>query len=54
MTHLSRNITASFVDRHPLGNGETVELEVDSSGWVCTRWGGSPLGVGPATEPSTG
>lgn len=44
LTHLCRNATADFVDSHPLGNGETVELEVDSSGWVCTRWAGLPLG----------
>jgi 2,3-bisphosphoglycerate-dependent phosphoglycerate mutase len=46
LTHLSRNVTAAFVDAHPLDNGETVELEVDSSGWVCTRWAGSPLAAG--------
>jgi broad specificity phosphatase PhoE len=44
LTHLCRNVTAGFVDSHPLGNGETVELEVDSSGWVCTRWAGHPIG----------
>ncbi|MDF2092518.1 histidine phosphatase family protein [Knoellia sp. 3-2P3] len=43
LSHLCRNVTASFVDRHPLGNGEAVEVEVDSSGWVCTSWAGKPL-----------
>ena len=43
LSHLCRNVTPSFVDRHPLGNGEAVEVEVDSSGWVCTRWAGKPL-----------
>lgn len=46
LTHLTRNVTAAFVDAHPLDNGETVELEVDSSGWVCTQWAGSLLGAG--------
>jgi probable phosphoglycerate mutase len=46
LTHLSRNVTAAFVDAHPLDNGETVELEVDSSGWVCTHWAGTPLDAG--------
>jgi probable phosphoglycerate mutase len=44
LSHLCRNVTATFVDRHPLDNGEAVEVEVDSSGWVCTRWAGEPLG----------
>lgn len=52
LTHLCRNVTASFVDGHPLDNGDVVELEVDSSGWVCTSWAGEPmragLGVGEA------
>jgi len=52
LTHLCRNITAAFVDSNPLLNGETVELEVDSSGWVCTSWAGSPLAarLGTATR----
>lgn len=45
LTHLARNVTASFVDSNPLDNGEAVELEVDSSGWVCTSWAGEPLGA---------
>jgi probable phosphoglycerate mutase len=45
LSHLCRNVTASFVDRNPLDNGEAVELEVDSSGWACTSWAGEPLGA---------
>ncbi len=45
LSHLCRNVTASFVDRNPLDNGEAVEVEVDSSGWVCTSWAGEPVGA---------
>lgn len=45
LTHLCRNVTASFVDRNPLDNGEAVEVEVDSSGWLCTSWAGEPVGA---------
>ena len=43
LTHLSRNLTASFVDAHPLNPAESVVLEVDSSGWICTHWAGRPM-----------
>ena len=43
LTHLSRNLTASFVDAHPLNPAESVVLEVDSSGWICTHWAGKPM-----------
>ena len=45
LSHLARNVTAGFVDHHPLDNGEVVEVEVDSSGWVCTSWAGEPVGA---------
>lgn len=45
LSHLARNVSAAFVDRHPLDNGEVVEVEVDSSGWVCTSWAGEPVGA---------
>ena len=45
LSHLARNVTAHFVDSHPLDNGEVVEVEVDSSGWVCTSWAGEPVGA---------
>jgi probable phosphoglycerate mutase len=45
LTHLARNVNATFVDSHPLDNGEAVEVEVDSSGWVCTTWAGEPMGA---------
>lgn len=45
LTHLARNVNAAFVDSHPLDNGEAVEVEVDSSGWVCTTWAGEPMGA---------
>jgi probable phosphoglycerate mutase len=45
LSHLARNVTAGFVDHHPLDNGGVVEVEVDSSGWVCTSWAGEPVGA---------
>jgi probable phosphoglycerate mutase len=40
LPRLCRNLSRGFVDAHPLDNGEAAELEVDASGWVCTRWAG--------------
>lgn len=40
---LCRNLSLEATDRRPLENGETAEIEVDSSGWTCLRWAGVPV-----------
>ena len=34
-----RNVPADLTRSEPLDAGETAEIDVDSDGWVCTRWG---------------
>lgn len=40
---LCRNLSLEATDQRPLENGETAEIEVDSSGWTCLRWADVPL-----------
>lgn len=40
---LCRNVDRGWTDAHPLEPGDAVELDVDSSGWVCRRWTDQPL-----------
>ena len=34
-----RNVPADLTSSEPLDAGETAEIDVDSDGWVCIRWG---------------
>ncbi|GAA2096400.1 hypothetical protein GCM10009841_08160 [Microlunatus panaciterrae] len=40
LTGRCRNISPDLVQRHPLADGATVMIEVDSSGWSCLVWNG--------------
>lgn len=47
---LCRNLRVEITDQRPLDNGQTAEIEVDSSGWTCLRWADAPPD-GRAAEP---
>ncbi|HET6694674.1 MAG TPA: histidine phosphatase family protein [Pedococcus sp.] len=43
LSRLCRNLSRGFIEAHTLDNGEAVELDVDSAGWLCTRWAGQAV-----------